>query len=214
MSNLPGDVTGLLLEWRGGNEDALSRLIPLMDEELHRLADRYIRRERAGHSLQATALVNEAYLRLIDAKRVHWRDRAHFLAISARLMRQVLVDYARSRGYQKRGGDAIRVTLVEEIAAVGEPTLNQSRSTMPFRRSRNSMSGRVASSELRSFGGLSVEETAAVLHVSPDTVMRDWKLAGYDVPSTDPIVIGRAPRSQPQSHGLLARIAKSSRPCH
>jgi RNA polymerase sigma-70 factor (ECF subfamily) len=177
MSNLPGDVTGLLLEWRGGNEDALSRLIPLVHEELHRLADRYIRRERAGHTLQATALVNEAYLRLIDAKRVQWRDRAHFLAISARLMRRVLVDYARSRGYQKRGGDAVRVTLVEEIAAVGEPDLElvalddalQALAKFDERKSRVV--------ELRSFGGLSVEETAAVLHVSPDTVMRDWKLA-------------------------------------
>jgi len=177
MSNLPGDVTGLLLEWRGGNEDALSRLIPLVHEELHRLADRYIRRERAGHTLQATALVNEAYLRLIDAKRVQWRDRAHFLAISARLMRRVLVDYARSRGYQKRGGDAVRVTLVEEIAAVGEPDLElvalddalQALAKFDERKSRVV--------ELRSFGGLSVEETATVLHVSPDTVMRDWKLA-------------------------------------
>jgi RNA polymerase sigma factor (TIGR02999 family) len=176
MSRVPGDVTGLLLEWRGGNEDALSRLIPLVHEELHRLADRYIQRERAGHTLQATALVNEAYLRLIDAKRVQWRDRAHFLAISARLMRQVLVDYARSRGYQKRGGGAVRVTLVEELA-VDEPDLElvalddalQALAKFDERKSRVV--------ELRSFGGLSVEETAAVLHVSSDTVMRDWKLA-------------------------------------
>jgi RNA polymerase sigma-70 factor (ECF subfamily) len=177
MSNLPGDVTGLLLEWRGGNEDALGRLIPLVHEELHRIAGRYIRRERAGHTLQATALINEAYLRLIEVTRVHWRDRAHFLAISARLMRQVLVDYARSRGYQKRGGGAVRVTLVEELAAVDKPDFElvalddalQALAKFDQRKSRVV--------ELRSFGGLSVEETAAVLHVSPDTVMRDWKLA-------------------------------------
>jgi len=177
MSNLPGDVTGLLLEWRGGNEDALSRLIPLVHEELHRLADRYIQRERAGHTLQATALVNEAYLRLIDAKRVQWRDRAHFLAISARLMRQVLVDYARSRGYQKRGGDAVRVTLVEEIAAVGEPGLELVALDDALQALAKFDERKSCVVELRSFGGLSVEETAAVLHVSPDTVMRDWKLA-------------------------------------
>jgi RNA polymerase sigma factor (TIGR02999 family) len=177
MSNLPGDVTGLLLEWRGGNEDALSRLIPLVHEELHRLADRYIQRERAGHTLQATALVNEAYLRLIDAKRVQWRDRAHFLAISARLMRQVLVDYARSRGSQKRGGDAVRVTLVEEIAAVGEPDLELVALDDALQALAKFDERKSCVVELRSFGGLSVEETAAVLHVSPDTVMRDWKLA-------------------------------------
>jgi RNA polymerase sigma factor (TIGR02999 family) len=177
MSNLPGDVTGLLLEWRGGNEDALSRLIPLVHEELHRLADRYIQRERAGHTLQATALVNEAYLRLIDAKRVQWRDRAHFLAISARLMRQVLVDYARSRGYQKRGGDAVRVTLLEEIAAVGEPDLQLVALDDALQALAKFDERKSCVVELRSFGGLSVEETAAVLHVSPDTVMRDWKLA-------------------------------------
>src|SRR5262245_14423760 len=109
MADAPGDVTGLLLEWRGGDERALDRLIPLVHGQLRRIAGRCIRRERAGHTLQATALVNEAYLRLVDAKRVEWRDRAHFLAIAARLMRRVLVDYARARGYQKRGGGAVRV---------------------------------------------------------------------------------------------------------
>lgn len=177
MSNPPGDVTGLLLEWRAGDEHALDRLIPLVHGELHRIADRCIRRERADHTLQATALINEAYLRLIDAKRIHWRDRAHFLAISARLMRQVLVDYARSRGYQKRGGGAVRVTLVEELATVNEPdveliALDDALEALAKFDERKS---RVI--ELRCFGGLSVEETAAVLHVSQDTVMRDWKLA-------------------------------------
>jgi RNA polymerase sigma factor (TIGR02999 family) len=151
-------------------------LIPLVHEELHRIADRWMRRERADHTLQATALLNEAYLRLIDANRIEWRDRAHFLAISARLMRQVLIDYARSRGYHKRGGGAIRVTLVEELATVDEPNLElialddalEALAKFDERKSRVV--------ELRCFGGLSVEETAAVLHVSSDTVMRDWKL--------------------------------------
>jgi len=177
MSHVPGEVTGLLLEWRGGNAGALDQLIPLLHAELHRIADRYTRRERADHTLQATALINEAYLRLIDAKRVNWRDRAHFLAIAARLMRQVLVDYARSRGYQKRGGGAVRVTLVEEIAAVNEPDLELVAldDALQALAKFDERKGRVV--ELRSFGGLSVEETAAVLDVSPDTVMRDWKLA-------------------------------------
>jgi RNA polymerase sigma factor (TIGR02999 family) len=177
VSNPPGDVTGLLLEWRGGDERALDRLIPLVHGELHRIAERFVQRERTGHTLQATALINEAYLRLIDAKRVHWRDRAHFLAISARLMRQVLVDYARSRGYQKRGGDAVRVTLIEELAAVDEPSLEMIAldDALEALAKFDERKSRVI--ELRCFGGLSVEETAAVLQVSQDTIMRDWKLA-------------------------------------
>jgi RNA polymerase sigma-70 factor (ECF subfamily) len=177
MSNPPGDVTELLLAWRGGDERALDRLIPLVHGELHRIADRCIRGERAGHTLQATALINEAYVRLIDAKRVQWRDRAHFLAISARLMRQVLVDYARSRGYQKRGGGAIRVTLVEELATVDEPELELIALDIALEGLAKFDERKSRVVELRCFGGLSVEETAAVLHVSPDTVMRDWKLA-------------------------------------
>jgi len=133
--------------------------------------------ERAGHSLQATALVNEAYLRLVDAKHVAWKDRTHFLAVSARVMRRILVDHARARQYQKRGGDAVRVTFDEGLAVTSEPSLDfvalddalEALTKFDVRKSRVI--------ELRFFGGLSVEETASVLKVSPATVMGDWRLA-------------------------------------
>jgi len=133
--------------------------------------------ERAGHSLQATALVNEAYLRLVDAKHVAWKDRTHFLAVSARVMRRILVDHARARQYQKRGGDAVRVTFDEGLAVTSEPSLDfvalddalEALAKFDVRKSRVI--------ELRFFGGLSVEETASVLKVSPATVMGDWRLA-------------------------------------
>ena len=133
--------------------------------------------ERAGHSLQATALVNEAYLRLIDVRHVNWQNRAHFLAMSARFMRRILVDYARSKGYQKRGGGAVNVTFDEGLPVAQEPAmdlvaLDDALKTLAAVDERKS---RVI--ELRFFGGLSVEETANVLSVSPETVMRDWKLA-------------------------------------
>lgn len=171
------DVTGLLLAWGKGDQGALDRLIPLVHEQLHQIARRCMRRERAGHSLQATALVNEVYMRLVDARRVNWQDRAHFLAMSARLMRRVLVDHARSRQFQKRGGDAVRVTLAEGLAISIEPgrdliALDDALAALAQLDERKS---RVI--ELRFFGGLSVDETAGVLKVSVDTVMRDWKLA-------------------------------------
>jgi RNA polymerase sigma factor (TIGR02999 family) len=159
---LPGAVTQLLRAWGDGDEGALAQLTPLVEAELRRLARGYMRRERRGHTLQTTALVNEAFLRLTDARRVRWQDRAHFLGISARLMRRVLVDHARSRGYRKRGGGAERVTLEEGLVAAPEPAVDVRKSRVI---------------ELRFFGGVSVEETAEVLHVSPDTVKRDWRLA-------------------------------------
>jgi RNA polymerase sigma factor (TIGR02999 family) len=170
-------VTGLLLAWRGGDEGALERLVPLVHQELRQIARRCMAGERAGHSLQATALVNEAYLRLVDAQHVNWQDRTHFLAMSARLMRRVLVDHARSRGYQKRGGDAVRVTFDEGLEVGDEPprdlvALDDALHALAKFDGRKS---RVI--ELRFFGGLSVEETASVLEVSPDTVLRDWRLA-------------------------------------
>jgi RNA polymerase sigma-70 factor, ECF subfamily len=170
-------VTGLLLAWSQGDEGALGRLVPLVERELHRIARRCMAGERAGHSLQATALVNEAYLKLIDAQQVKWQDRAHFLAISARLMRRILVDWARSKGYQKRGGGALKVTFTEALPASDEPghnlvALDDALEALAKFDARKS---RVV--ELRFFGGLSVEETASVLRVSVDTVMRDWKLA-------------------------------------
>ena len=172
-----GTVTELLHAWSDGDAGALERLTPLVEAELRRLARGYMARERRGHTLQATALVNEAFLRLTDAQHLRWQDRAHFLGISARLMRRVLVDHARSRGYRKRGGGAQRVTLNEGLIATPEPALDvvvldralEKLAAVDERKSRVI--------ELRFFGGLSVEETAEVLHVSPDTVKRDWRLA-------------------------------------
>lgn len=173
----PTKVTGLLLKWGQGDEAALDRLIPLVYQELHQIAQRCMTGERAGHSLQATALVNEAYLRLIKTKDVAWNDRAHFLAVCARVMRRILVDHARARRYKKRGGDAARVTFDEALIVTDEPAhdfvaLDDALAALAKFDERK---GRVI--ELRFFGGLSVEETASVLNVSSDTVMRDWRLA-------------------------------------
>jgi RNA polymerase sigma-70 factor (ECF subfamily) len=148
-----------------------------VEQELHRIAQRFMRGQRPGHSLQATALVNEAYLRLVDAQHVNWQNRAHFLAMSARLMRRVLVDIARSKHSKKRGGGALRVTFTDALAVPDDPGADlaalddalQTLATFDERKSRVI--------ELRFFGGLSVEETALVLDVSPETVMRDWKMA-------------------------------------
>jgi RNA polymerase sigma-70 factor, ECF subfamily len=173
----PGAVTELLRAWSDGDEGALEQLMPLVEVELRRLARGYMGRERRGHTLQTTALVNEAFLRLTDAQRIRWQDRAHFLGISARLMRRVLVDHARSRGYRKRGGDAQRVTLHEELVTSPDPALD----VVALDRALDELAkvdarkSRIV--ELRFFGGLTVEETAEVLHVSTDTVKRDWRLA-------------------------------------
>jgi RNA polymerase sigma-70 factor (ECF subfamily) len=169
--------TELLRAWSQGDESARERLIPLLYGELHRLARRYMRQERPDHTLQATALVNEAYLRLIDVNRVEWRNRTHFLALAAQMMRRILVEAARSRHRQKRGAGAVRVNI-DEIAELPEPqerdlvTLSDALGELAAFDAR--MSQMV---ELRFFGGLSVEETADVLNVSPATVMRDWKTA-------------------------------------
>ena len=177
-SNSSGlDVTGLLVKWSGGDEAALQALIPIVHDELHRIASACMAGERNGHSLQTTALVNEAYLRLIGARRVNWQNRAHFLAMAARLMRRILVDFARSKQYQKRGGGAVRITLVDDIALSSEPgrdlvALDEALDALTAIDARKS---KVI--ELRVFGGLSVQETAEALHVSPETVMRDWKVA-------------------------------------
>jgi len=170
-------VTGLLLKWGRGDEGALERLIPLVHDELHRIARRCMAGERVGHSLQATALVNEAYVRLVDGKAVEWHDRTHFLAVAARIMRRILVDHARARGAHKRGGGDARVTFDEALVVTAEARENfvalddalEALAKFDERKSRVV--------ELRFFGGLSVEETAAVLKVSVDTVMRDWRLA-------------------------------------
>jgi RNA polymerase sigma-70 factor (ECF subfamily) len=169
-------VTRLLLAWRAGDESALARLTPLVHQELHRIARKYMRGERARDSLQATALVHEAYLRLVDTQRVNWQNRAHFLAMAARLMRRILVDLARARRYQKRGGGALHVTLTDALLVPDKAEL-----LVPLDEALSALAEfderRSQVVELRFFGGLTVEETAAVLQVSPETVMRDWKLA-------------------------------------
>lgn len=170
-------VTELLLAWGAGNESALNELVPIVHDELHRIALACMAGEKAGHSLQATALVNEAYLRLVETRGMNWQNRAHFLAMSARVMRRILVDFARSKQYQKRGGGAVRVTLVDDVGLSDEPgrdlvALDDALDALAKVDERKS---RVI--EMRFFGGLSVNETAEALHVSPETVMRDWKLA-------------------------------------
>jgi RNA polymerase sigma factor (TIGR02999 family) len=166
----------LLHEWREGDQGALERLIPLVHDELRRIARRCMAGERVGHSLQATALVNEAYLRLVAGRPVPWHDRAHFLAVSARVMRRILVDHARARRAEKRGGSAARVTLDEALVVTDASqdfvALDEALEALSKVDDRKS---RVI--EMRFFGGLSVDETAAVLEVSPATVMGDWRLA-------------------------------------
>jgi RNA polymerase sigma factor (TIGR02999 family) len=171
------ELTHLLLAWRQGEREALNELIPVIYEELRRIAHNHIAGERKGHTLQTTALVNEAYLRLLDCSRVNWQNRAHFLAVSAQLMRRILIDYARSRGYQKRGGAMERITLQEsQIVSEGrDPDLLELDEALRALAAVDARKCQVV--ELRFFGGLTAEETAEVLGVSPDTVQRDWRLA-------------------------------------
>ena len=173
----PPEVTQLLLAWGDGDQAALEKLTPLVYDELRRLAHRYMGRERPGHALQTTALVHEVYIRLIDGRKVRWQDRAHFFAVSARLMRRILVDLARSRLYQKRGGGAEQVSLDEALVVSREKgadlvALDDALTALAGVDPR--MSQVV---ELRFFGGLSVDETAEALKISTDTVTSDWKLA-------------------------------------
>ena len=171
------EVTQLLIAWGNGDRTARDELMPLVYEELRRLAHRYMNRERSDHTLQTSALVNEAYLRLIDQKDVHWQNRAHFFGIAAQMMRRVLVDYARKRGYVKRGGDAQLVPLDEAMIVSAERSADvvalddalKSLAEFDLRKSQIV--------ELRFFGGLSIEETAEALSVSAGTVVRDWTFA-------------------------------------
>jgi len=172
----PG-VTQLLKAWGQGDEAALEQLAPLVEHELHSLARKYMRRERPGQTLQTTALVNEVYLRLIDTQQVSWQNRAHFFAVSARIMRRILTDFARSRHYQKRGGGAVHVSWDEALAVSREPdadivALDDALNELALLDPRKAQVV-----ELRFFGGLSVEETAEVLKISQQTVLRDWKFA-------------------------------------
>jgi RNA polymerase sigma factor (TIGR02999 family) len=175
--NSDSGPTELLRAWSQGDGSALDRLIPLVYEELHRLARRYMRRERPDHTLQATSLVNEAYLRLIDVNRVEWRNRAHFFAVAAQMMRRILVESARSRQRQKRGGGGVHVNLddLQELPDSKEHDLVALNDALSGLATFDARMSQVV--ELRFFGGLTVEETADVLKVSPETVMRDWKTA-------------------------------------
>jgi RNA polymerase sigma-70 factor (ECF subfamily) len=177
MPTHPAGITQLLVAWGHGDEGALTRMIPLVHLELQQIARRCMGQERGGHSLQPTALVNEAYLRLVDVQQMNWQNRAHFLAMAARLMRRILVDHARSKGCDKRGGGAAKITLDDALVVPSEPGRDlvalddalEALARVDERKSRMI--------ELRFFGGLSVEETAAVFDVSADTVKRDWRLA-------------------------------------
>ena len=178
MSSAPAtEITGLLRAWSGGNRDALERILVLVYPELRKMAQRCLVNERGGHTLQATALVNEAYLRLIDIQKIEWHDRAHFFAIGARLMRRILVDYARSRGYAKRGGDAQRVDFDEAlvVSAQMDPLLVRMDDALTQLASFDARKAQIV--EMRYFGGLNADDIATVLGVSVQTVNRDWSLA-------------------------------------
>jgi len=177
MSAGGNDVTELLLAWSAGNASALDELTPIVYAELHRIARRCMAGERKEHSLQATALVNEAYLRLVDTRRMQWQDRSHFYAVAASLMRRILVDHARARDSQKRGGNARRVSLDESALVSPEPAVDLVDLDNALQKLAQLDPRKVRVVELRFFAGLEVQETADVLGVSPDTVMRDWRLA-------------------------------------
>ena len=179
----PSDVTRTFLRWRQGDEGALNALLPLVYDEMRRLAGSYLRNEGAGHTLQPTALAHEAYLRLLDQRQVSWQNRAHFMGLAAQAMRRILVDHARRRDAQKRGGGAVRVTL-EDADAAGEALSNALPLDVPAEELDEALDKLAALDErqarvveLRFFTGLSIEETGEALGVSPATVKRDWTLA-------------------------------------
>ena len=171
------EITQLLHAWQGGDDRALQRLTPVVYQELHRMAQHYMARERGGHTLQTTALINEVYLRLVNVKEVQWQDRAHFFAISAQLMRRILTDFARSHGYQKRGAGASHVPLDEACLASPEPGVDLVALEQALTRLGETDNRKSKVVELRFFGGMTVEETAEVLQISAETVMRDWSVA-------------------------------------
>lgn len=171
------DITQLLLQWREGDESALERLMPLVYEELRRLARQCMRRERAGHTLQTTALVNEAYMRLVNSSRVEWHDRAHFFAIAAQLMRRVLVDEVRKRNYRKRGGEFTRIELNDAVMATDQREFDLLALDEALDRLAQFAPRKCQVVEMRFFAGLSINETGAVLGVSTDIVKREWRTA-------------------------------------
>jgi len=173
----PNEISELLVAWGGGDESALDRLMPLVYDELRRLAHRYMSQERPGHTLQTTALVNEAYLRLVNWREARWQNRAHFFAVSAQMMRRILVDFARDKQTQKRGADALQVSLSEASAF----TVTRSADLVALDEALTALAEvdrrKAEVVEMRFFGGLSVKEVAEVLKVSEETVLRDWRLA-------------------------------------
>lgn len=175
------DVTHLLLAWRGGDPSVGERLVPAIYAELHRMAQRAMRREASDHTLQATALVNEAYLKLVDQRRVEWRNRAHFFGVAAQVMRRILVDHARQRGAEKRGGGLRRITLGDADAAVEDAPGANGVDVLELHDALEELSRLDATQarvvELRYFSGLNIEETAEALDISPATVKREWAVA-------------------------------------
>lgn len=174
MTTTSSNVTQLLVDWRNGDKAAFEQLMPVVYDELRRIARRHMSRETASHTLQTTALVNEAYLRLINQQNVDWQNRAHFFAVAARVMRCLLVDHARARAYEKRGGGALQVSLNEELASAPELSLDVLALDEALERLASVDARKSRIVELRFFGGLSVEETAEVLEVSAITVKREW----------------------------------------
>ena len=177
MSASSHEITNLLLDWKDGDPKALDKLVPLVEAELRRLARIYMSRERGTHTLQTTALINEAYLRLIDAHDVEWQSRAHFYGIAAQVMRRVLVDFARKRNYRKRGGGSHQITFNEALAISNavDPNVLALDEALNELAAIDERKARVV--EMRFFGGLTEKETAAALNVSPETARRDWRLA-------------------------------------
>ena len=173
----PHEITQLLAEWSGGNQTALDKLYPLVYAELHRMANHYMNRERKDHTLQTTALINEAYVRLVDQRHVHWANRAHFFAISAQIMRRILIDHARGHAYAKRGGGAQRVSLDEIAIVASDPASDMLLLDEALTRLAEMDPRRGQVVELRYFGGLNNEEIADVLKISENTVTRDWNMA-------------------------------------
>jgi len=171
------EITALLIDWSNGSREALERLFPLVEKELHRLAHHYIRREQPGNTLQTTAIINETYLRLIDQKKVRWQNRAHFFGISAQIMRRFLLNYIRDQKRQKRGGGAIEVSFSESAHLSPEKSVELAALDEALQRLAEIDERKSRVVELRYFGGLSVEETAEVLGVSTITVIRDWNMA-------------------------------------
>jgi len=177
MSTSSQEVTQLLIDWGNGNQAALNELMPLVYVELHRLAHHYLKQERPGHTLQTSALVNEAFVKLVDQRKVHWQNRAHFFGIAAQLMRRILVDYARHRQTQKCGGNAHRVELEDAMILSDERAAEVTALDEALKVLEKIDPRKTQIVELRFFAGLSIEETAEVLAVSPGTIMRDWTLA-------------------------------------